>query len=1127
MMRPSLISILLLALSQVAAAQADPAGAEFFEKRIRPLLVSHCYECHSGQAKKIKGELRLDHRAGWSKGGVSGPALKPGKPDESLLIQAVRYADKDTQMPPKQKLPAEAIADLEKWVAMGAPGGDEAATGGNTGRLDLERARKFWSFQPLKAVEIPAVKDTRWPADVGAGGGAGTTRNAGTVKSGPHPSPLPEGEGAGVERARVRALLMARDIDHFILAKLEESNLRPAPPADPRTLIRRATFDLTGLPPTPEEVDAFVRACEEWEKEKGTKARRDEGTEGKSDDATKGSHPTPDTRHPTPGSPYTLNPTPYTLLLDRLLASPHYGERWGRHWLDVVRYADTAGETADYPVPHAWRYRNYVIDAFNSDKPYDQFLHEQIAGDILASRLPADADPKRYAELITATGYIAIARRFGFRIDKDHHLTLEDTVDTLGKSVLGLSIGCARCHDHKYDPVSMQDFYALYGIFESTRFPFPGCEHTQRPRDMLPLLTPRAMEQSIKPHQALLAAAEAEYQKAKGAFAAAQKKVKETAQKSQKTLAKSAFDNGGGDDFAAKQTQPDALSNVAVKKGSAIQIAVFPRGNFGGDSTLIELTITEIAGQKRTWSLAADLLADPQEVGNGVALRDSHGHAGVWCMLDLRSEASFLDRSVADAYKTPGLRIWKGAEDYPIVGAYRGEKTAAYLTTVTIPPRTIVLHPSNGGGVAIVWVSPIDGAVSVSGKAADLDKVAGGDGVAWSVDAFAQPELGAALMALRDAAPALVEPKRKRDELAASAPKADLAYAITEGAIADAKLLKRGDIEKPGDPVRRRMMELFGGQPVATDAGSGRLQLALSLTAPSASASAGANSAGGTGITENISAQGLTARVMVNRIWLHHFGAGLVRTPNDFGSRGELPTHPKLLEYLALEFVRSGWSIKTMHRAIMLSSAYQRGGEGIANSQSAIRDSQSFFPRRRLSAEEIRDSMLAVSGDLDREPGGAHPFPPDNTWGFTQHNPFAAVYDHNKRSVYLMVQRSRRHPFLSLFDGADANASTGQRQATTVPTQSLYFMNDPFVHARAANVAAKLLMLPDDSARLDRAYGLLYQRKPTDRERSLATDLLARYQAGLAAQPAGERGKVAWAALIRVLLSANEFVYVD
>jgi hypothetical protein len=584
-------------------------------------------------------------------------------------------------------------------------------------------------------------------------------------------------------------------IDRFVAAKRRQHSLEPVGQADRRTLIRRATFDLIGLPPTPEEVEFF-----------------------RNDD----------------------RPDAYERLVDRLLASPHYGERWGRHWLDIVRYADTAGETADYPVPDAWRYRNWVIEAFNRDQPYDEFIREQIAGDILAARIPKDqlaADPsvrRHHDDLIVATGFIAISRRFGFNITADRHLTIEDTIDTLGKSVLGLALGCARCHDHKFDPISSKDYYALYGIFDSTRYPFPGCEHTKVPRDMVPL-------------------------------------------------------------------QP----------------------------------------------------MNPQD----------------------------------------------------------------------------------------------------DGKA-----------------------------------------------------KASLAYAVAEGEVHNVKLQMRGEPENAGEEVARRNLQLLGGQPVPPDGGSGRLALAGWLTQPD---------------------NPLTARVMVNRIWQHHFGTGIVKTPNDFGSRGVAPTHPELLDWLAERFIREGWSVKAMHRMIMLSATYRLAPNG----QEVSADPENVWlwksGRRRLGAEEIRDAILSVSGDLDQSPGGPHPFPEPKSWGFTQHNPFVAVYETDRRSIYLMTQRIKRHPFLALFDGTDPNTSTPDRHTTIVPTQALFFMNDPFVHAKSTHLATRLMSCSDDDRRLDFVWRLMFGRNATASEKAAAAHFLAGYQADLNDIPADQRSEKAWAAWVRVLMSSNEFLFVD
>lgn len=775
--RASIPLTLFVVLALTASAKAaDPAPLEFFEKEVRPLLIAKCLDCHGG--KKTKAGLRLTSREEVLKGGDSGPSAVPGKPEASLLIKALHYAD-SPRMPPKEKLKDREIEILTKWVKLGVPWPEATVKPVATTEAFTvtEAQRRFWAFQPLKDIAPPRRADDRWSAT---------------------------------------------PVDAFILAKLEERKLRPAPAADRRTLLRRATFNLTGLPPTPEELEAFEK------------------------------DPTPDA---------------FARVVDRLLASPHYGERWGRHWLDVVRYADSAGETADYPAPEAWRYRDYVIAAFNADRPFDAFVREQLAGDVLA----ASAPPEKYADLVVATGYLAVARRFGFDSVADHYLTIEDTIDTLGKSFLGLTLGCARCHDHKYDPVSSLDYYGLYGIFDSTQYAFPGSEKEKRPRNLVPLLPPAEYARVVGPLQKRLAEVHAEIQK-----------------------------------------------------------------------------------------LAAQRAGTP-------------------------------------------------------------------------------VKPSG----------PMD------------------------------------------------ELKRERDTLASKIGAVPVAYAVGEGKAHNARLHRRGDPNILGPEVPRKFLTLFGDEAVRGDAGSGRLALASWLTSGPAAP--------------------LVARVMVNRVWQGHFGAGLVRTPNDFGTRGSPPTHPELLEYLAGRFVREGWSIKKLHRLIMLSAVYQQ-----ASGQPSADDPENLllsrFPRRRLSAEEVRDAILAVSGDLDRTPGGAHPFPPASTWQFTQHNPFTAVYEHDRRSVYLMTQRIKRHPFLGLFDGADPNSTVGRRDTTTVPTQALFFLNDPFVHKKSAKLAERLARLPSDAARLERVCRLCYGRPPTPGEQRVAERFVASGAAN---------ASQAWAAWARVMLASNEFLYVD
>ena len=809
------------AVSGAVPAEAD--GVAFFEKRIRPLLAEHCYECHSAAAKKLKGGLRLDTREGWAKGGESGPALVPGKPEDSLLIKGVRHWDKDFKMPPEKPLAPALVADLIEWVKLGAP---DPRTNAPTPALaprakpaygiSVEEGRKHWAYQPLKSAPVPGLKDKAWP------------RN---------------------------------EVDHFTLARMEKAGIKPAPDADRRTLIRRATFDLTGLPPAPQDVEAFVQ---------------------------------------------DRAPDAFARVVDRLLASPQYGERWGRHWLDLVRYADTCGNASDYPVPQAYKYRNYVLRAFNADLPFDQFIREQLAGDLLPP------DPKRESQdPVIATGYLAISRHFGGG-SGEPHLTIEDTIDNLGRTFLGLSLNCARCHDHKFDPVPQADYYALYGIFSSTRYPHAGSEGMNRPKDLVPLGTKTELEVLQKIRREELAALDA--------------KIKTL------ELAKAAVDK-----------EPDSPE----KKTQAAQAA----------------------------------------------------------------------KTVADE-------------------------------------------------------------------------------------------------------------KAKQKKIADHVPY-EVAYAVAEAKPANARLHVRGDPKRPGDEIPRHFPQILGGQPLPKECtNSGRLELANWIAEP---------------------ANPLTARVMVNRIWQHHFGRGLVTTPNDFGARGQAPSHPELLDFLARKFIASGWSVKAMHRLILNSQTWQlASGEPepappagktakpdataklfAANS---ARDPGNLLwwraDRRRLDAESIRDALLFVSGELDLTPGGAHPFPAVDTWSFTQHNQFFASYDNRQRTVYQMQQRLRKHAFLALFDGPDPNSSTAVREPSTTPLQSLFMMNDKFAHEQAAKFAARAQQGETDEARqVERAFLSAYARPPQADELRIATDYLAQLRAKLAAKklPADQ----AWPSLGRALLGANEFLYLD
>jgi len=410
--------------------------------------------------------------------------------------------------------------------------------------------------------------------------------------------------------------------------------------------------------------------------------------------------------------------------------------------------------------------------------------------------------------------------------------------------------------------------------------------------------------------------------------------------------------------------------------------------------------------------------------------------------------------------------------------------------------------------VSVAWQSPLSGTVAITGRIADVD-TSGGDGVAWEVRHGSG--IGPSMELRKRNSQAIAETRKQRDAIAAQFPRVENAYAVCEGPGKNTQLQRRGDPKNLGDEIPRRFLEVLGGQSVpAGFTGSGRLHLAEWLTNP---------------------ANPLTARVMVNRLWQYHFGRGLVWTPNDFGVRGRAPSHPELLDFLATALVKNGWSIKKMHRLLMLSDAWQRSSFDDAKNIAIDHDNEFFwrFNARRLDAEEIRDTLLMVSGQLNRTPAAAHPFPAEDTWNFTQHSPFTAVYDSDRRSVYLMTQRIKRHPYLALFDGPDPNSSTPGRRLTTVPTQALFFLNDPFVFASAAKMVARLIPLPDEARRMEFAFENLFGRSPSAAELEMARAFLKSYRVALsqAGTTIDKPEETAWAAYVRVLFNSNEFVHID
>ncbi len=714
----------LCVLPMVAGAAEAPiskADTEFFEAKIRPLLADKCYKCHSANSPKLKGGLSVEFREPMLKGGETGPAVVPGQPDKSLLIRAVRYTDPNLQMPPKnQKLAAAEIALLEEWVRRGAldPRSEKSAPGGSRPNMS---GTNHWAFQPLKPQPVPAVKLASW---------------------------------------------CATPIDNFILAKLEANGMQPNFAADKRTLLRRASFDLTGLPPTQAEVDDFVL-----------------------DDS----------------------PTAFEKVVDRLLASPAYGERWGRHWLDVARYSDTKGEVRiqrESPQnPYAYTYRDYVIRAFNEDKPFNQFIVEQIAADKLNLNNRSN---------LAALGFLTVGDHFG-GMNND---IINDRIDVVTKGFLGLTVSCARCHDHKFDPIPTADYYSLRGIFNSSIEP-----------KELPLLAPIKMS----------------------------------------------------DDYVKFDREFKAM---------ATELAQLRAKNFR-DMTPEERKET----QRHTVQLV-------QKMGQ------------------LETTA-------------PG-----------------------------VPARAMVL----------------------------TDTVKG----------------------------------------------------------MDSPVFLRGEAENRGPIVPRRFLEMLSGpkRPIYTN-GSGRLELARAIASP---------------------ANPLTARVIVNRIWLHHFGEGFVSTPDDLGTQSEPPSHPELLDYLALRFMNEGWSLKKLHKLILLSNVYQESSA--TNPKFAAKDPFNRFlwraNIRRLELETVRDSILAIGGSLDRTMGGR----PVN---------LGSIPYSTRRTIYGKVDRQNLPEVFTQFDFANPGAETGRRYETIVPQQSLFLMNSPLVIEQARNLIepAEFAKLATDEDRIRSLYNRIYQREPT------------------------------------------------
>jgi hypothetical protein len=1052
----------LLALVIVACPIfAQDNGAAFFEKHIRPIFARQCLGCHSASSQPVMGGLRLDVRDLAMQGGTRGPAIVPGKTADSLLLKAIRHTAGPLRMPPGPKMKDSDVALIAQWIEMGAP------WGASTGAAAKGEPRKFWAFIPPHTPAIPTVRNQDW------------------VKS---------------------------PIDAFLLSALEEKGLRPARPADKRTLIRRASYDLTGLPPTPAEVDSFLNDA---------------------------------------------SPEAFAKVVDRLLASPRYGERWGRHWLDVARYADSNGLDENLVYKNAFRYRDYVIASFNKDKPFDQFIQEQIAGDLL----PATDDLETQFERWTATGFLSLGAKMLAEDDpvKMEMDIVDEQLDTTARAFLGLTVGCARCHDHKFDPISQAEYYALAGIFRSSRtmdnFKVVAKWHEY-------VLAPEEDRDRLAAHEANIEAKRAG--------------IAKIVKAENERLADTAMNRVGAYLLAAAHVQRDEQIQVApiesapgaiVRDASSYDAGNIPRtlerkkANVPKDTQgpfFAEYNIDAPADGE----YQIDVL--DQERGSGTA---DLWVNGVW----VRKGAEPIQNRAA----SPEVDGWSYLAIVPLkrgANTIRLEHAARFpyfskllvarntLATVPLTPVQVAgrysvnpgilqqvvdyLKSSTGATASVLYAWDIQRAeASLSGWSSPVarlfssDSLKSPEALAARYETLFQQALRAGATSTDPALKSLYEflkekfgPFRAPDDarryytadarqrlsalekelkqLEAATPDLPRAMGVTEGEkIEDLAIHIRGSHWTLGEKVPRGFLRVIGDgeQPKLSASESGRLQLARWITK---------------------SDHPLTSRVAVNRIWRGHFGRGIVPSTDNFGRLGEKPSNQPLLDWLAVHFVERGWSIKAMHRLIMLSNAYQMSSNYDARAGEIDPENVLLYrmPRRRLEAEAIRDGILAVSGELTDVTGGSILKYKDRQYVANTANRGEIDYDRPIRSVYLPIVRSSMYDVFQAFDLPDPTMSTGDRNATVVAPQALFMMNSSLILTHSRNMAAGLLKRQDldDSARVRDAWQRTLSRPPTPEEVDRALTFVNQMER----EWQGDRAK-AWQSFCKSLLSSNEFIYLN
>ncbi len=908
------------AVNAEEATKKLPADqVEFFETRVRPVLVEKCISCHGD--KKQQASLRLDSIPSMVKGNESGPAIVPGKPADSRLIQVLHYSDSDIQMPPAGKLPAEEIAALSRWVEIGAPWPDDVKLGSD---VVQSPAGSHWSFQPISNPPVPQVQEQD------------QVHNA---------------------------------IDAFVLSKLEANHLTFAKPVDRATFIRRATLDLWGIPPKYEDVQAFVADPSE-------------------------------------------NAVP--ALIDRLLDSPLYGQRWGRHWLDIARYADTKGYvfTEEARYPYAYTYRDYVVESFNSDKPYNRFLMEQIAAD----QLDLGDDKSALAGL----GFLTVGRRF---LNRQHDI-IDDRIDVVTRGLMSLTVTCARCHDHKYDPIPTADYYSLFGVFASSTEP-----------DNLPVIgEPKS---------------QTDFEKFKQELAKLQGEV----------------------DAFEQQTHTEMLDKLRGDSTTYLVMVVDGKAGDSGHPARDLVTSEPRNFVVQRWRRFLDGRKDPQD--------------RVFAPWNRIVRAA--DDKVQDSIQQLQKLVEDQAEElksvHPLVlQALQDQKPTSKFDVAVAYGK--LLNSINEEWLALKKEQPDATALPNAGKE-ELRQLLYADGLPfsltlaesrnayWRSERDKQRKLEKAVETLNVTSPgapprAMVMNDKERPE--------------------EPRILVRGNPGRPGDKVPRQFLKVLSDenrQPFQK--GSGRLELAEAIVDP---------------------ANPLTSRVIVNRVWQHHFGEGLSRTPGDFGIRGEAPTHPELLDYLATQFMQHGWSIKWLHRQIMTSAAYAQSSDDRPDARQIDPENRLLWhvPRQRLELEALRDSWLAAAGRLDTTMGG---------------RPYDSITEPNavRRTLYGFVNRNDLPGVFRSFDFADVDISMAERPETTVPQQALFALNAPFVVEQAKHLAAAVAQEPDDGARVTALFQRTLSRDPTSEEREQALAFV---------KTSKHDGKLSnWDKLAQALLLTNEFTFVD